>query len=34
MNSEIKEPWSNGKRVPTFETRPWQFEGAINRTTT
>jgi hypothetical protein len=24
--SLVLEPWSNGRRVPTFETRPWMFE--------
>lgn len=25
-SSLVLEPWSSGKRVPTFETRPWMFE--------
>lgn len=25
-NVQILEPWVRGKRVPTFETRPWMFE--------
>lgn len=24
--SIVLEPWSDGRRVPTFETRPWMFE--------
>lgn len=24
--STVLEPWSDGRRVPTFETRPWMFE--------
>ncbi len=28
MTSEsiVLEPWVNGKRIPTFETKPWMFE--------
>jgi hypothetical protein len=26
--SLVLEPWSNGKRVPTFGTQPWMFERA------
>lgn len=25
-NSIVLEPWANGGRVPTFETRPWMFQ--------
>lgn len=34
QESKVLEPWSNGARVPTFETRPWQFIGAVNHTVT
>jgi hypothetical protein len=28
--STVLEPWSNGKRVPTFMTHPWMFDkGAV-----
>jgi hypothetical protein len=29
--SVVLEPWSNGRRVPTFETREWMFQRAKAR---
>lgn len=27
--SYVLEPWSEGRRVPTFETRPWMFQREV-----
>jgi len=31
--SVVLEPWSNGKRVPTFVTQPWMFEREASQAT-
>lgn len=27
--SEVLEPWSDGRRVPTFVTQPWMFQRSV-----